>query len=532
MNRLARPLAVGGVLAAAAFAAGCGSSGGSGVRAADDDSAVAVVAHRGGQVTMARAVQPATLDPTIGQSDAGTIQSQIQIYDQLTEILPGHQDVSPGLARSWTISPDGKTYTFQLREASFSDGTPVTSDDVVFSFDRVLDPKVDPNFAGLFGFIRSVRAEGPSTVVFTLKETTPAFLSYLSFNVPSIVPKAYYEKVGAAGFAKHPIGSGAFKVVSFKPGQSIVLERNPHYWRAGLPYLDRVTMNFLPDDNARVLAYRSNSAQVADDIPFSQLASVRALPSTTLLVKQISAIDFILLNERAKPQLKDKNVRLALNYAVPREAIKRTVFAGSAPVANSMIPAIKYWDSRVAPYPYDMAKAKALMAKSPTPDGGFSLAYTYVSGDSAARAVGTILQDSWGKLGIQVKLNPQDFATLYSNLFKGNYDVLTFQPTASSSDVPIDDELVISFLGPLLQSFFTYYDNPAMFAKIRDATTNPSETERRRLFGEIQQMGMDDPPFIPLVFTPARAAVNHEVHGFDYVKTNWFRLDQVSVVPK
>ena len=376
-----------------------------------------------------------------------------------------------------------------------------------------------------------MRAVDPSTVVFTLREITPAFLAYLSFNVPSIVPKAYYEKVGPAGFAKHPIGSGAFKVVSFKPGESLVLERNPHYWRSGLPYLDRVTINFLPDDNARVLAYRSGSAQIADDIPFSQLASIRAQPSTTLLVKQISAIDFILMNQRSQPQLKDKNLRLALNYAVPREAIKRTVFAGVAPVANSMIPAIKYWDSSVEPYPYDMAKAKALMAKSSAPDGGLSLKYTYVAGDSAARAVGTILQDSWGKLGVQVKLNPRDFASLYTDLFKGDYDLVTFQPTASSSDVPIDDELAISFLGPLVHSFFTYYDNPAMDAKIRDATTNPSESERRRLFAEIQQMGMDDPPFVPLVFTPARAAIDDEVHGFDYVKTNWFRLDQVSVIP-
>jgi peptide/nickel transport system substrate-binding protein len=533
LRRLARPLALGGLLVAAAVVAGCGGTGsGSHVAASADTSVVKVVAHRGGQVTMARAVQPSTLDPSLGQSDAGTIQSQIQVYDQLTEILPGHQDISPGLAKSWTISPDGLTYTFQLRAARFSDGSPVTSQDVVFTFGRLLDPKVDSGFAPFFSsFIASWHAEGPSTVVFKLKKRTPAFLAFLSFNVPSIVPKAYFQRVGARQFALHPVGSGAFKVVSFKPGTSLVLERNPYYWRQGLPYLDRVTMNFLPDDNARVLAYRSGSAQIADDIPFSQLASVRALPSTSLLVKQISAIDFIVMNEKAKPQLRSKNVRLALNYAVPRDAIKRTVFANAAPVANSMIPAIKYWDPNVPTIPYDMAKAKSLMAHSPTPHGGFALQYVYVAGDSAARAVGTILQDSWAKLGVTVKLKPEDFSTLYTNFGNGNFDLQAFQPTASSSDVPIDDELAISFLGPTYNSFFSYYQNPQLFKLIEDATTNPSETRRHQLFSQIQRMAMADPPFVPLVFSPARAAVNTSLHGFDYVKTNWFRMDQVSVVP-
>jgi len=523
-----------GLLVGAMFAAGCGGGNGSSgsPSASAAKSAVKIVAQRGGHITMARAEQPSTLDPGLGQSDAGTIQSQIQIYDQLTEILPGHQDISPGLATSWQISPDGKTYTFELRAAKFSDGSPVTSQDVVFTFGRLLDPKVDSGFAPFFGgFIRSVHAQGPSTVVFTLKKRTPAFLAFLSFNVPSIVPKAYFQRVGAAGFAKHPIGSGAFKVVSFKPGQSLVLERNPYYWRAGMPYLDRVTLNFLPDDNARVLAYRSGSAQIADDIPFTQLASVRTQPSTTLLVKQISAVDFVVMNEKSKPQLRDKNVRLALNYAVPRDAIAKTVFGGVAPVANSMIPAIKYWDKSVPPFPYDLAKARRLMAQSATPHG-FPLTYTYVAGDSAARAVGTILQDAWGKLGVTVSLHPVDFATLYANLFSGSFDLWAAQPTAASSDVPIDDELAISFLGPTYHTFFSYYNNPALAAKIADATTNPSEARRRVLFGQIQRMAMADPPFIPLVFTPGRAAVSSEVHGFDYVTTNWFRLDQVSVVPK
>jgi peptide/nickel transport system substrate-binding protein len=525
-------VAIAAVMGAALIVAGCGGAASDAPKAAAENSAVKVVPKRGGEITMARAVQPATLFPEAGQSDAGTIQSQIQVFDQLTEILPGQTDVSPGLAKSWDISPDGKTYTFHLRAAKFSDGSPVTSEDVVFSIDKLIDPKTDSGFAAFFDFIANARAEGPSTVVVALKQRTPAFLAYLSFNVPSIISKRYFEKVGAKAFAKKPLGSGAFQVASFKPGQSLVLERNPYYWRAGQPYLDRVTINFLPDDNARVLAFRSGAADIADDIPFSQLRSLRQLEGTSLLVKQISAIDFILLNEKQKPELKDPNARLALNYAVPREQLDRTIFAGVAPVANSMIPAIKYWDKSVPGFPYDLAKAKALMAKSSSPNG-FALGYTYVAGDSAAKAVGTILQDTWGKIGVRLTLDPVDFATLYDRLFKADYDTMTFQPTASSSDVPIDDELVRGFLGKKqFNSFFTFYDNPPLEARIDQVTQEPDEGVRRREFGEIQRMAMADPPFVPLVFTPGRAIVKDKVHGFDYVKTNWFRLDQVSVDPR
>lgn len=480
----------------------------------------------GGSLVFARAVQAGTLDPNVGQSDAGTIQTQIQIFDQLTEILPGSAEVKPGLAKSWDISGDGLTYTFHLRDAKFSDGSPVTSADVKFSLDRVLNPKVDASFAGLFDFVKSVSTTDPRTVVVKLKHRFPAFLAYLSFNVPSIVSKAYFEKVGEKRFATHPLGSGAFKVASFRPGQDIVLERNPYYWRKGLPYLDKVTVRYIPDDNARVLALRSGSADLADDIPFSQVKSLDGAGLSTL-VKQISAEEFIILNEKAVPQLRSTAVRQALNYATPREAINKVVFAGLGQISNSMLPKIKYHDDSVKPYPYDLQKAKSLMAKAGV--SGFSLDLTQVAGDSAARQITSILQNSWGKIGVKLSARPLEFATMYDALFKYDYQAMIFQPTASSSDVPTDDELAQGFLGPSLNSFFTYYKNQKVFKLINQVVQTPDEGTRRQLFSEIQRDTMADPPFVSIVFTPGRAAFKPKVKGFDYVTTNWFRLDQVSL---
>jgi peptide/nickel transport system substrate-binding protein len=484
---------------------------------------------RGGELTFDRAIEPASLDPTSGNSDAGTIQTQIQIFDQLTEILPGSNDVQPGLATSWKATKDGLTYTFKLRDAKFSNGQPVTGDDVVFSIRRVLDPKTDPNFAPLFAFVKSVEAPEPSTVVFKLKEPRPALPAFLSFNVPSVVPKAYYEKVGPEKFAERPIGSGAFKLASFSRGDTLVLERNPNYWREGRPYLDRVTMRYVPDGNTRVLDIKSGSADVVDDVPFSQLDSLANADGVTLLVKQISAVDSIYLNEKAKSlPLGEKVVRQALNYATPREDIARVVYAGKAPVANSMIPKIKYWDEGVKPYPYDIDKAKQLMAQSSRPDG-FPLKLTIVGTDDVSKQVAQILQDSWGKAGVDVTVRTVDFGTLNENFFGGDWEALKFLPTSSSSDVPIDDELVNGFLGADYEGFFTGWSNKSVQGLIRKTLAEVDESARPAMFSRIQQGAMDDPPFVPLVFTPGRAAYRDQVQGFDFVTTNWWRLDQVSL---
>jgi peptide/nickel transport system substrate-binding protein len=484
---------------------------------------------RGGELTFDRAIEPASLDPTSGNSDAGTIQTQIQIFDQLTEILPGSDDVKPGLATSWKSSADGLTYTFKLRDAKFSNGQPVTGDDVVFSIRRVLNPKTDPNFAPLFAFVKSVEAPDPKTVVFKLGEPRPALPAFLSFNVPSIVPKAYYEKVGAEKFAQRPIGSGAFKVASFSRGDKLVLERNPNYWRKGRPYLDRVTMRYVPDGNTRVLDIKSGSVDIVDDVPFSQIDQLGGASGVKLLVKQISAVDSIYLNEKAKSvPLREREVRQALNYATPREDIARVVYAGKAPVANSMIPKIKYWDSGVKPYPYDIDKAKQLLSQSSKPDG-FPLELTIVGTDDVSKQVAQILQDSWGKIGVHVSVRTVDFGTLNENYFGGDWEALKFLPTSSSSDVPIDDELANGFLGADYEGFFTGWKDKAVQDLIKQTLTEVDESKRPAMFGRIQQGAMDDPPFVPLVFTPGRAAYRDGVQGFDFVTTNWWRLDQVSL---
>jgi peptide/nickel transport system substrate-binding protein len=516
-------------IAAGIAVAGCGGSGTSKANTTSQEKAPSGPIRQGGTLIFARYIEPISIDPTTGQSDTGSEETDIQIYDQLVENLPGSPNVVPGLAKSWTVSPDGLTYTFHLRNARFSNGEPVTSADVTFTWSLLLNEKHDTSFGSFFSFVKSVDAEGPSTVVFHLKSQTPAFLAYLSFPIPSIVPKAYYQKVGPSGFAQHPIGSGAFKLISWQHGQQIVLERNPYYWRKGEPHFDKVILNYVPNDNTRELDVRSGAAQIADSIPYNQLATMREDHSVHLVVKQVSAVDPVMLNEHVKP-LNEIVVRQALNYATPKETINRVAFANTAIPENSAIGIIKYWDKNIKPYPYDIAKAKELLAKSSAPHG-FSIKLMIDGTDTPSKQTAAILQQAWAQIGVKVSIEETDYGTLGAKFYAENYQALLEIPTGPSSDVPADDELAQAFLVPTIQkSFFTFYNNPTVDRLVAKAISTPGEAKRRQLFAEIQQTAVNDPPFVFIVFAPGTAAVSNSITGFNFVTTNWFRLDEVGRV--
>ncbi len=252
---LAALFAVGVVLAA------CGSSS----DGTDSSSAATGDPVTGGTLTFARSLDAeAGLDP-INAPNNGSIFTIQQIFDQLVEVQG--DKIVPGLAESWEHSPDGLEWTFHLRDAQFSNGDPVTPEDVKFSIERFADPKVNVNYATLGAAIDSVDVVDDKTVKINLNSVDGAFLDNLAMFAAAIVPQKVVEQEGDKDFAENPVGSGPFMVTEFKRGQETVLERNPHYWREGEPYLDGVTFEYVPDANTRTLKLRSGEVDVADALP-------------------------------------------------------------------------------------------------------------------------------------------------------------------------------------------------------------------------------------------------------------------------
>jgi peptide/nickel transport system substrate-binding protein len=482
-------------------------------------------ATRGGVLKMARNEEAQSFDPIV-PGDNGSIYTIQQIFDQLTRINNDSTFVSPGLAKSWTISADRKTYTFHLRDAKFSNGAPVTADDVIFSLGRTFNPKLC-FYSFLFAGVKSVTKVNSKTVKIVLTTANTPLLESLSVFAAAIVPQAVVKK-DPKGFAQHPVGSGPFSLKQFSKGQFTHLVRNPHYWQKGKPFVDEVRMDYVADDNTRILKLQAGEVDVATLIPYTQIAQLNK-GDTHVQIEPLFRWDGIWLNHAKKP-LDDKNVRQALNYATDKAGLVEHVLAGQAQVANHMMPKHRYWRADVKPYAYDIDKAKSLMAASSVPKG-FSANVVVPSGDTIVAQVAQVIKQSWAQIGVNVTIQNLDAGTAATNWVNGDFTIGTnwyVTSDVTAPDEPAGIEFDYSAPGGF-HSAFANYKSPAATKLIRQAAASHDEKVRARLFGQLQQLVMDDAYGVALFFSPARTGLRSHVKNFHTLRTGWWRLEDASL---
>jgi peptide/nickel transport system substrate-binding protein len=523
------------VLAMAVALAACGGSESSSSVKAESasEASLANVAFQpegtpkaGGVLTFARPLQPTSFAPW---TEPGTANNpvELQIFDNLVEATPDPAKFAPGLAKSWSISADDLTYTFQLRPGvKFSNGRPLRASDVIFSLETAADPKLDPVGASFFEAIKSITAPDASTVVVKLTKPTPAFLANLTTVVGVIVPQQEYVQMGISDFGFHPIGTGPFMVEKFAPGDpEVVLKKNPYYWKQGLPHLAGINFKYIASDNARMLAAESGSVDLAEGVPFSQVDRIAASSGVELVQQHLFSNDWIFVNG-CKAPLNDKEVRQALLYATPLDQISETVFHGLAPVAATANLPTKYLDQSIKPYPYEPEKAKQLLKESGNEN--LSLTMTITSGDSVATQVSTILQSAWAKAGVDLTVQQKDSNSTIADLENGNYELANATPTAQVSDVPVDDEFDYFVANSSEPGAFPWgcWNNPEATDLIAKAARTPSEKKRQQYFSEYQRILHDEQPVFGVVYVPNLFAVRTNVHNFVAVGTGWPLLDE------
>jgi peptide/nickel transport system substrate-binding protein len=480
----------------------------------------------GGTLVFARNQEPGTLDP-IGATDNGAIFIINQVCDGLVQVGDSPTPI-PALAESWTTSEDGLTWTFKLREgARFSDGTPVTAEDVKFSLDRWADPAVNASYAGIADAADTVTVVDPSTIEITLARPDGAFLDALAMFVASIVPQASVEAMGEE-FGRAPVCAGPFKVTGWEQGVAIDLARNEHYW--GPPaYLDGVRFEYVPDDNTRLLKIENDEADVVEDVPYGQVERIDALDGVSVASEPVMKWDAVWLNTSIPP-LDEVGVRQALNYATPKQAILDSILAGRGTIANHIIGRVKYWDEGVPAYEYDLDKARELMAASSVPDG-FALQLLTIAGDTVEQQQAEALKEAWAQIGVDVQIEQVDLGSAFGRWFADpNVDMAaTFPGSTLSSDTLSDDNLVFVFMDPDagLRSFGTYWGNPEVVELLKGANGTFDEAQRADLFAQAQALAMADAPAVPLFFTDARTALKDDVKGFKTYPTGWWNLDEV-----
>lgn len=477
----------------------------------------------GGQLSMSLADADATsFDPPV-PPDNMSIWTMLLFYDQLVRPAADGKSLEPGLATDWSASADGLTYTFHLRDAKFHDGTTVTSEDVAYCIDRAAKLQ-GSGWTFIFSAIDKIETSDPKTVVFHLKSVWAPFEADLALFAASIFPKAAHVAQGDKLFDK-PIGSGPFIFDSWDKGNQIVLKKNPSYWDPGKPYLDQLTFKVLQDSNTRMLQFQGGDLDIATQVPFNQIDALKSNPSYTYIENTVARIDYIAINVTRQP-FDDKNLRQAINYAVNKDAIIQNVLFGAAKPANTYLPLMAFHDDSVPGYPYNLDKAKALVAQS-SAKSGFKATLWATAGDAVAAQICQLVASDLSAIGGDITLQTEDGNANLDRVFKTrDFD---FNIGYYTTDIIDPDELT----GFAVQStggtdaVGTGYKNDTVDKLVAQAELEPDKTKRQAIYTQIQQMQSDDAPFIYLFYPGGRTVTNAHIKNFSILPTGNYRLWEV-----
>lgn len=474
---------------------------------------------RGGTLKWTRQALPATLDPVWTDSNYDIWLFQ-NMYEPLVRVNQAGNAIEPALAESWDVSSDGLVYTFSLREAKFHDGSQVQASDAVWSIDRARDPE-----AGIWNWtlenIDKVEAVDDATVAITLKEPAASFLSLISMFNASILPQALVEEQGVDEFFKLPVGTGPFKLAEYVVGDHLTFEKSEYYWESGkdgqpLPYLDGVEITQVPESSTRVLQVQAGDVDGTDDIPFSQVDSLKADDTVKMELFASTESQFGWFNHR-QPPLDDVNVRLALNYAVDRQAMIDTVLFGYGEPATTFRPkGGACWDASLEGFPYDLEKAKQLMADSKYPDGYEGLLITMASGDAVTRDIGTVLKEMWAPLGITVELQEMETGMWYDE-----YDEEAFVVQIGGWTDDIIDPLQQTEYMAVDPAARTGWQSERVIELSQAAAVELDPDKRCEMYSEIQKIYNEDAVELLLFHTPYTALLRSDVEGFNQTSLGW-----------
>ncbi|WP_316164948.1 MULTISPECIES: ABC transporter substrate-binding protein [unclassified Bradyrhizobium] len=367
----------------------------------------------GSTLTIAYNVNLPSFDPTVGASAVNpTIQSIYQaIFDPYIGQAP---DLSfkPGLLTKWGWNEDRTKVTMELRQgATWHDGSPVTPEDVVWSLTRAADPKGGNPIQFVWSKINNFKVDG-HTITADVVEFEPVLFKWMAFLTGYVLPKAYYEKVGAEGFEKAPIGSGPYKVDAFERNAFLRLKAHPTYW-GPKPAFETVVFKFVTDPTSRVAELESGGSDVTFEIPYEEFDRLKGKPNLVGLTQPVSDIGMIFLTD-IDPML-DRNVRLAANHAIDKKAIVDKLLRGyGVPIDTLEAPGYAAFDPTIKTA-YDPELAKSLLAKSgysPQKPVKFTIQTTRGFKPKDYEMVQAIA-GMWRKVGIEANIEIYEIAQHY-----------------------------------------------------------------------------------------------------------------------
>ena len=456
---------------------------------------------------------PANLDPRVG-TDAQSERIGKLIFDALLR-RDEHINLQPALAESWDI-PDPLTYVFHLRQGvKFSDGRPLTSRDVKWTMDTIRNGSIITPKASTFRFVQAVEARDEYTVVFHLSEPYATLLWNLSDGAIGIVPFG-----SGADFNRQPVGSGPFRLVSMAQDKQVVLERNPNYWGEAA-HVPRLRFAVVPDTTTRALELRKGSADVEINALTADMVATIEQRHQLAVERAPGTIYAYLAFNLRDPLLKDVRVRQALAYAIDRRPIIHYLWRDMARPAASVLPP-QHWayDANVQTYDYDPARARQILdAAGYAAKNGVRFHLTMkTSTEESTRLLAMALQQQLRDVGIALEVRTFEFATFYSDVQKGAFQLYSLRWIGGNEDPDIFEHVFYSTSTPPRRANRSYYANPRVDQLIDEARRTVDEQRRKELYGEIQEVIAKDLPYINLWY-------------FDNVAVHTARVKNIELSP-
>lgn len=486
----------------------------------------AAAAPTPGELKVGVVADISTLDPQLMTNITDASVSQ-NINEGLVRFKLGNFEIEPLLAKSWSVSQDGLTWTFELVDnATFHKGYgPLTADDVVFTFERLTGDALKAPNRRLIGSFASISATGPHAVEIKLSAPDPSLLVKLAQRATAIVSKKAVEEKGA-GFALDPIGTGPYQFDSRVTGQSVLLVKNPDYW--GTPAtLDKVTYTPVPDSTTLQLAFEAGDLDMIPVEDSVKLAEYEANPELTVQAVPGLWTRFIGFKDTVAP-FDNPKVREAITYAIDRENMVDNLFKGLSTLADGIFAPAVLHRTPVVKYSYDPEKAKALLAEAGLADG-FSVDMMV---PNTARFIdpATAVQADLAKVGIKINVVPVELNTFITTLSsEQGYPMYLL---ARGQDPTPDRVIGLWFLSSSIPTTnWARISDPEIDAWVKQGLSTMDEAVRADVFAKAQEKFFAYNGYYFIDHENSITVHHNWVKNFVNDARNSIRIDKVTIEP-
>lgn len=406
--------------------------------------------------------------------------------------------LQPLLAESWEQT-DEVTYVYTLREGvTFSDGSPVTTEDVVASIARVRDPEVAGPLSWMYDTAEAqVEATDDRTVTITLATPSALFRYVVATTAGHVVPKAAIDEFGL-DLLRNPVGTGPFTFVSWDAGSQIELARNENYWQEGKPAFERMVFQIVEEGTTRITALKNDELQMITAVPPDQIEIVQGFENVQFQEVVGYTINGIVLRND-QPPFDDVNIRRAVSHAIDLQAImENLVGVTGVQSRNTTVPPDMPGSAaaELEPVPYDLELAKSLMAESSLPDG-FATTLSVIAPNDIWVPQAVAIQEALAELNIEVEVVQMPYADMITLQQAGDYEgMLSFQwgsdfPDAAGNLVPL---FLSTNIPP--QNNHAYYNNPEVDRLLNESEAELDEEARQQMLIDAQKLISADQPWI------------------------------------